>query len=52
MIPNDPYATSRRLDRMAAKLNQKLDETVGYRRDLHLGDFQRIDADTAKLQIN
>lgn len=52
MIPNDPNAQTTRLSRMSAKLDEKLDEAVGYRSDLHIGDWQRVDKDTAKLQIN
>ena len=52
MIPNDPNAQTARLHRMSAKLDEKLDEVVGYRSDLHIGDWQRVDKDTAKLQIN
>jgi hypothetical protein len=52
MIPNDPNAATARLDRMSAKLDEKLEEVVGYRSDLHIGDFQRIDESNAKLQIN
>lgn len=51
MIRNSPNATAEARARMLTKLSAKMDKVVGHRGDLHIADFQRIDADGGKLLL-
>lgn len=51
MIKNSPNAMAETRNRMLNRLAAKMDKVVGHRGDLHIADFQRIDADGGKLLL-